>query len=165
MDAGARFLDLRDGLAPDKFTAEVRHVAPWPAAGIVQAASLAWSTSEEGPFQPLWEYAPNLNWKDGDKIDRTLRWPEVDRSVRQLPKGTRKVYVRYRMQGLAMDSPRLAVVRDGAVSGALQVTHVWSENGKRRERLLLLHGKVGRYRIDIPRGIAPVNEALIFESK
>ena len=41
-DAGGRFLDLRDGLAPDKLTAEVRRIAPWPAkSGGVPAASIA----------------------------------------------------------------------------------------------------------------------------
>jgi len=62
-DAGSRFLDLSGGLAPDKLTAEVRRVAP------VQAnrpeASIAWSQSASGPFQTIWEYDPNLKWRDG----------------------------------------------------------------------------------------------------
>ena len=81
-DAGGRFLDLRDGLAPDKLTAEVRHIAPWPAKDAkVPAASIAWSSGPEGPWQTIWSYDPKLLWKDDDTIDRTLRWPEVEKKV------------------------------------------------------------------------------------
>jgi len=166
-DAGARFLDLRDGLAPDKFTAEVRKVTPWPLAGEPQTASLSWSLSIDGPYRTLWTYDTQLKWKDGETIDRTLRWPEIDRQIRNLPKGTRRVYVRYSMQGLAIDSLRLAVVRQGLRSrNPLQVTHVWSENGKRRERVeRVAPGEAGKsYRIDIPLDATVANQSLVFQS-
>ena len=110
---GARFLDLRNGLAPDKFTAEVRKVAPWPTpASTPVRASLSWATQSDGPWQTLWTYNDHLKWLDGQAIDRTLRWPEVDRSVRGLPQGTRRVYVRYAIDGMAVDSLRMAVIRE-----------------------------------------------------
>ena len=166
-DAGARFLDLRDGLAPDKFTAEVRKIAPWPAAGKPQAASVAWSERLEGPYRVLWTYDPEVKWKDGDSIDRTLRWPEVDCPVRGLPQETRHVFIRYRMQGLAMDSVRLAVLREGVRSAsALRITHVWQENGKRHESTKQVSSGVKRsaYRIQVSPGAAVENEALILQT-
>ncbi len=166
-DAGARFLDLSDGLAPDKFTAEVRKVPAWPLAGQPQTASLSWALTIDGPFQDLWTYDPQLKWMDGEPIDRTLRWPEVDRQVRNLPPGARQVYVRCRLQGMAMDTPRLAAIREGLrSSSALEITHVWMENGKRRDRMeRIVAGQAHKsYRIEIPPGVNPVNEAVIFES-
>src|SRR4029077_15810707 len=50
-DAGGRFLDIRDGEAPDKFTAEVRKTAY--AAQVPSGegtASLAFSFNAEGPY-------------------------------------------------------------------------------------------------------------------
>ncbi len=164
-DAGARFLDLRDGLAPDKFTAEVRKVPAWPAAREAQSASLSWSASLDGSYRTLWTYDSKLNWKDGEPIDRTLRWPEVDREVRNLPKGTRRVYVRYRIQGIAMDSLRLAVVRQGLRSRSpLEITHLWMENGQRRERVeRIAAGETDkRYGIDVPLHAAVINQAVIY---
>jgi hypothetical protein len=166
-DAGARFLDLRDGLAPDKFTAEVRKVSAWPAPGQKQSASLAWSASIEGPFRTLWTYDPQLTWKDGDAIERTLRWPEVDRQVDSLPKGTRRVYVRYSIQGLAMDSPRAAAIRGGGQArNPLEITHVWTQNGNRRARTARADAgeRQKSYAIEIPLDSSVVNEALIFEN-
>ncbi len=166
-DVGGRFLDLRDGLAPDKFTAEVRKITPWPAAGEPQAASLAWSASIEGPYRTLWAYDPRLKWRDNQPIDRTLRWPQVDRQVRNLAHGTRRGYIRYQLQGMGLDTVRLAAVRSGLQSGSpLQITHVWNENGKRRERAELIRaGQVhSTYRIRIPLDAVVSNEALIFES-
>jgi len=166
-DAGARFLDLRDGLAPDKFTAEVRKVAPWPGSSRPQSASVSWSERPEGPYRTLWIYDPQVKWKDSDAIDRTLRWPEVDCPVRGLPPGTRRVYVKYQMNGLAMDSSRLAVLRERMQSGStLQITHVWQENGKRRDRIeqVSSRAKSKGYGIDVPAGATVVNEALVLES-
>jgi hypothetical protein len=166
-DAGARFFDLRDGLAPDKFTAEIRKVPAWPAGGETLTASLSWSASIDGPFQNLWVYDPQLKWKDGDPIDRTLRWPEVDRQVRNLPPGTRSVFVKCRFHGLAMDTPRMAAVREGGHSiGPLTITHVWLENGKRRQRAERIGVAESRksYEIEIAPGVDPLNEAVIFES-
>ena len=51
VDAGGRFLDVSDGLAPDMLTAEVRKVKPWPGTGSAQSfASMAWSLKPEGPW-------------------------------------------------------------------------------------------------------------------
>ena len=167
-DAGGRFLDLREGQAPDKFTAEVRKVAPWPSGAGPQSASLSWSASIGGPYRMLWTYDSELTWKDGERIDRTLRWPEVDRQVRNLTPGTHRVYVRYQIQGMAVDALRLAAVRSGLRSaGQLRITHVWTENGKqRRQAERIAAGQTsGGYRIRIPAGAEVVNEALIFECR
>ena len=164
-DAGARFLDLRNGIAPDKFTAEVRKVTPWPGAGAAVSASLSWSANPDGPWKTLWTYDPNLQWLDGQAIDRTLRWPEVDKSVRDLPAGTRRVYVRYLAQGMAIDSIRMAVTRIVDPShSALKITHAWKQNGKEQEFNQEIPAGTGarRYEVDIPQG-AISNEALILE--
>ena len=110
-DVGGRFLDLRAGIAPSKFTAETRKVAPWPSpADGPGAASISWSTDPGGPWTTLWTYDPKLTWLDGQPIRQVLRWPEIDRKVRNLPSGTRRVYVRYQLQGLALDQFRLATI-------------------------------------------------------
>jgi hypothetical protein len=162
-DAGARFLDLSNGLAPDKFTAEVRKVAPIPATHA--AASIAWSKSPDGPFQTIWEYDPRLKWRDGIAIDRTLLWPEVDRRVEV--SGAPELYVRYRIRDLAVDSFRLAVeTRGRGDSSALEVTHVWKEDGTARSltQRIPAGATAHRYTIEIPNGVKVVNEAVIFES-
>jgi hypothetical protein len=165
-DVGARFLDLRNGLAPDKFTAEVRKVTPWPAAAnAAVCASLAWSARPEGPWTTLWTYDPNPKWLDGQAIDRMLRWPEVDRSVRGLPGGTRRVYVRYFAQGIAIDSVRLAVIRNVEPSPSpLRVTHVWKKDGAEQQSIQDIPGGTltRHYAVDVPPG-AFSNEALILE--
>ena len=67
-DVGGRFLDLTDGIAPNKFTAEIRHVTPWPANRKGPgSASIAWSTSSDGPWKTLWTYDPKLTWLDGSR--------------------------------------------------------------------------------------------------
>ncbi len=81
-DVGARFLNLRGGLAPDKLTAETRHTAVTSSNG---RASVSWSTLPGGPFHELWRYPAELEWRDGDPIDRLLLWPEVFRQIRDLP--------------------------------------------------------------------------------
>ena len=163
-DAGGRFLDLSRGLAPDKFTAEVRKVEPVNSDNA--AASIAWSTSPGGPFQTIWEYDPHLRWKDGIPIDRTLRWPEVDRHVGS--PGAREIYVRYRARGLAIDDFRLAVTTiPGPPSSTLEVTHLWKENGVTRKSTQRIPAGTDRrrYSIDIPSGVTVTNEAMIFEAK
>ena len=165
-NTGGRFLDLRDGLAPDKFTAETRTVTPWPAAGQPQSASLAWSNTLAGPYTTLWAYDSQLQWKDGQPIDHTLRWPEVDREV-PLPPNTRRVFVRYRLEGMGLDMLRFAVNRSGRrVISPLQITHVWSEGGQEhQQRQNILPGKLHQaYTVPIPAGAAIVNRALILES-
>jgi len=163
-DAGGRFLDLSTGLAPDKFTAEVRKVRP-VAAGHA-AASIAWSTSPGGPFQTVWEYDPKLAWKDGVPIDRTLLWPEVDRHVET--GGTQEVYVRYSVRGLAVDDFRLASeVAAKPGSSALTITHRWTESGaaKSASRLIPVGTKNLDYTIVTTRGAKIVNDALILECR
>jgi len=165
-DAGGRFLDLSSGLAPDKFTAEVRKVAPFPANGPAThaAASIAWSTSPDGPYQTIWEYDPHLKWKDGIAIDRTLLWPEVDRHVKV--SAAPELYVRYRIRDLALDYFRLAVETPGRVApSALEVTHVWREDGtaKTRNQRIPAGASAYPYTVEIPKGAKVVNQAVIFE--
>ncbi|MEO7142559.1 MAG: hypothetical protein ABI165_03565 [Bryobacteraceae bacterium] len=166
-DVGGRFLDLRDGLAPDKFTAEVRHVAPWPATdAAAPMADLSWSTKPEGPYRTLWTYDPKLNWPDGQPIDRTLRWPEVDHRVNEIPTGTRRVYIRYRIRGMALDKIRLAVSeRARRSSSPLEITHAWIENGAHRKYVERAGASQTRlsYAVDIPANATVSNEALILE--
>lgn len=165
-DAGGRFLDLRDGLAPDKFTAEVRKVDPWTSYAKAPAnASLAWSTAPDGPWKTLWTFDENLPWRDGQVIDRTLRWPEVDQSVRGLPPGMQHVYVRYLAQGIAIDAVRLAVIRSVAPSPSpLRITHVYKLNGTEQHFSEEIPGGTlaRQYGVDLPPGTI-ANEALILE--
>ena len=161
-DAGGRFLDLSAGLAPDKFTAEVRRVAPIPANR--PEATIAWSQSPAGPFQTIWEYDPHLKWKDGVPIDRTLRWPEVDRRVEVA--GARDIYVRYRIRDLALDHFRLATETKAlGVWSPLELTHIWREDGAAKRFMQRIPPGETKfdYFIDIPAGTKVVNEAVIFE--
>jgi hypothetical protein len=136
-EAGGRFLDVGNGEAPDKFTAEVRKTAyesEVPAGD--RKAWLEWSTNPEGPYRELWHYDRDLKWKDGTAIDRTLRWPEVFRQVRTLPDGATRVYVRYRLNGMALDNVRLTAIsapRDQ--SPVLEVTHLWHEGAQARSHV------------------------------
>jgi hypothetical protein len=128
-EAGGRFLDIRDGQAPDKLTAEVRRLQLEfeGATDAPRLGRLEWSASLDGPFQSLWTYLPPTVWKDGQPIDRVLLWPEVDHCVTRLPADCRRVFVRYRLQGsMALDSVRLAVTSPGrAKPSQLQITHTW----------------------------------------
>lgn len=167
VDLGGRFLDLRDGLAPDKFTAEVRHVTPWRAKNApAPAADLSWALTRAGPYHTMWTYNPELTWKDGQMIDRTLRWPEVDRHLDTLPQGTRRVYVRYRLRGMALDKLRLAVSQIARTPPSpLTITHLWQENGIDRQKAenVAPSQQHLNYAIDIPASAAVKNEALILE--
>lgn len=161
-EAGGRFLDLSDGLAPDKFTAEVRTVAAVPANH--PAASIAWSKSADGPFQTIWDYDPHLRWRDGIPIDRTLRWPEVDRRIDVA--GAPDIYVRYRIRDLALDHFRLAIeTKAPGDSSPLELTHIWKEDGtvKKFTQRIPAGATEFDYSINIPAGAKVVNEAVIFE--
>jgi hypothetical protein len=163
-DVGGHFLDLSAGLAPDKFTAEVRKVTALKADNA--AASIAWSNSPNGPFQTIWEFDPHLQWKDGIPIDRTLLWPEVDRHIEAV--GAREIYVRYRIQGLAIDDFRLAMMTPASPpSSALKVTHVWKEDGVTRTAVRQIPAGVDerRYAIDIAPRAGISNQAIIFEAQ
>jgi hypothetical protein len=136
-DAGGRFLDIRHGEAPDKFTAEVRSTAyKADVPPDKRSGSMAWSLTAGGPYTELWRYDLDLKWKDGVPIDRTLRWPEVFREVRGLPGGARRVYVRYRLHGMALDSLRLASIStEEQRSPMLEVTHLWHEGTSARSHI------------------------------
>jgi hypothetical protein len=163
-DAGARFLDLSRSLGPDKFTAEVRAVAPLDSASA--AASIAWSATRQGPFQTIWTWDPHLRWKDGIAIDRTLLWPEVDRRV--VNPGTSEVFVRYRLAGLAIDDFRLSAESIPAPGACpVEITHLWKENGSDRSATRQIPAGTLRmnYTIDTTPGAAVSNEALIMECR
>jgi hypothetical protein len=167
-DVGGRFLDLRNGIAPNKFTAEIRHVTPWPANPKGPGtASIAWSTGSNGPWTTLWTYDPKMTWLDGQPVSQLLRWPEVDRSVRDLPAGTQRVYVRYQFQGLAIDHFRLASIHPENPSATqhLKITQIWEENGIQREfHKDIPNAKVAQqYQISIPSKADVTNVALILD--
>jgi len=163
-EMGARLLDLGRGLAPDKFTAEVRRV---PAiAPNAAAASIAWSATPGGPFDTVWEYDPRLRWRDGNPIDRTLLWPEVDRRV--AVNHARELFVRYRFRDLALDSVRMAV--ETPAVGApqpLEIRHIWKENGVERSftRTTGAGAKAAAYTIDTAPDARIENTAVIFECR
>ena len=163
-DAGGRFLDLSRGLAPDKFTAETRPVTPLLAKR--PAASIAWSESASGPFRTIWEFNPKPVWKDGDAIDRTLPWPEVDGHVAL--SGIREVYIRYSIRDLALDHVRLAKeTQPSAGFSPVVVSHLWREGATPRSfSVTVPPGAIEhRYAIDIPVGSKVEDEAIIFECK
>jgi hypothetical protein len=162
VETGGRFLDLSAGIAPDKFTAEIRKVDPLKAQRPM--ASIAWSRSASGPFQTIWEYDRRLAWKDGVPIDRTLLWPEIDRHVDL--SGAGDVYIRYRIQDMAIDSFRLATETDAAKpSSPLTITHTWKENGisKTLSKNIPAGTTADHYSIDIPAGVSVSPEAVIFD--
>jgi len=164
IDAGGRFLDLTRGIAPDKFTAETRPVAP--VAAKQPAASIAWSALPDGPFETIWAYNPNLKWLDGRKEERLLRWPEVDRHV-AVP-ASREIYVRYRVQDLALDQVRLALETQ-APGGAspLHISHFWKEQGTAKSftQVVSAGATAGTYTIDVHAGAQVVTEAIILDCK
>jgi hypothetical protein len=167
-DAGGRFLDLRAGIAPSKFTAETRKVTPWPAANAgAGTASISWSINPDGPWTTLWTYDPKLNWLDGQPINQVLRWPEVDRKVRDLPAGTKRAYVRYEIQGLAFDQLRLATISPVTqpASQHLLITHVWEEDGKQHEFKKELNDPqtAQQYQVSISKQASVENVALILD--
>ncbi|MGA9958304.1 MAG: hypothetical protein WBQ06_08470 [Acidobacteriaceae bacterium] len=167
-DVGGRFLDLTGGIAPNKFTAEIRHVTPWPANRKGPgSASISWSTSSDGPWKTLWTYDSKVTWLDGQPIKQVLRWPEVDRSVRNLPVGTQHIYIRYQFDGLAIDHFRLASIRPENPSATqhLRITQIWEENGMQRE----FHKDIPNanlaqsYQISIPKQAEVDNVAFILD--
>ena len=163
-DIGGRFLDLGRGIAPDKFTAEVRRVEPVDSTHA--SASIAWSLSAEGPFQTIWEYDPKLVWKDGVEIDRMLRWPEVDRHVEV--ERANAVYARYLLQGLAIDDFRLALQTQAVERGCLlELTHVYSVNGVEKTASEQIPAGVAQraYSVDTPPGAKITNQAFVIECK
>jgi hypothetical protein len=134
-DAGGRFLDIRGGLAPDKFTAGFRKTKVDLKGGAPEA-SLEWSLAPDRDYKPLWNWDDEIKWRDGDRIDRLLRWPEIDFTIDGLPPGTKRLYVRYRFASLALDSIRLAVrSRAPATKAPIEITHTWREGGQLRRHV------------------------------
>ena len=128
--AGGRFLVL-DKLAPEKLTAETRETGEQGAPAGRAAASIAWSLSPEGPFTALWEYAPPAQWLDGSPEQRLLVWPEVDKELSDFPAGTKKIYLRYHLEGLALDDIRLALFTPaGDYPSNINLTHEWISGGR-----------------------------------
>jgi hypothetical protein len=163
-EAGGRFLDLRQGLAPDKLTAEVRRVQPWPSPdnSAEPDASISWSLSPEGPFQSIWRYNPKLQSKDGVAIDRTLRWPETDRLISQLPTGTHTVYVRYTLRNMAVDNFRMAEIRPVTKPSDVKITHTYTQNGTEQQYTRTLNSD-SDYTIEIPAAAPVTNKAIVLE--
>jgi hypothetical protein len=59
-------------------------------------------------------------------------WPEVDRGIDSFPTGTRKLYLKYSVKGMALDDIRLALFTPaGPESKPLLVTHNWYSKGSR----------------------------------
>ena len=130
-------------------------------------ASLSWATSPGGPYTVLWRYQ-QPEWRDGDAIDRTLLWPEVDRQVRLLPAGTKRVYVRYQIDGMAIDDFRLAAIAPQLGSkGILEITHVWREFGTQRKYVerIPAPGAERRYTVNASPQAVITNEAVMFECR
>jgi hypothetical protein len=164
-DAGGRFLDIRNGEAPDKLTAEVRRTAYRSEVPPEhRKAWLEWALNPEGPYTELWRYDSDLKWKDDTAIDRTLRWPEVFRRVRSLSAGTRHAYVRYRLEGIALDSLRLAVISPQEIkSPVVEVTHLWHEGAQARAHVERISEPWSEHRYDVRtgEGEAVTNNAVI----
>lgn len=153
VDAGGRFLNLSGGLAPNKLTAETRPVPRWPSdSKAPQTGSLAWSTSEHGPWTTLWSFADGklpLS-EDAGKL-QTLQWPEVDRRITALPPGSGPVYVRYQFRNVALDDVRLATMRAPKTPATrLTVTHCWTANDKASNFSRALSSDTATYSIDVP---------------
>ena len=127
--AGGRFLVLGE-LAPEKLTAETRKTALEKSPPIVEA-SLSWALSPEGPWHPVWKYDPPSNWLDKWPVDRLLLWPEVDEHISDLPRETKRVYVRYLLNGMALDEVRLATFTPADSRTSLVVTHNWFSRGSK----------------------------------
>lgn len=167
-EAGARFLDLRNGLAPDKLTAEVRQTSFPSASGAshrIPKASLSWSANLEGPYTNLWDYGQNPRWLDGQPVEQQLRWPEVYRTVRSLPAGVRKLYLRYSFSGMGLDSPRWNVISHASTgSSPLIVTHQWNADGRLREHVERIDHPTTEHKYDftVENSVDLHNHAIIF---
>ena len=161
-DVGARFLQIKDGLAPDKLTAETRHTAVTTATG---EGAIHWSLKPEGPFQELWKLDTNLKWRDGDPIDRLLLWPDVFRHVGNLPANTRRVYVKLSTSGPAIDNIRLAVYDPGThPAGSIEISQIWDEGGTRHQHVETISAAVSEHRFAFQAGHEIHNRAIVFSS-
>ncbi|HVN83128.1 MAG TPA: hypothetical protein VMW38_29360, partial [Terriglobia bacterium] len=90
---------------------------------------------------------------------------EVDRKVRDLPTGIRRVYVRYFLSGMGLDTPRLAVISRAADrSSSFQITHQWIAEGRIREHVERIDSPwlVHTYQVDTGKETGIRNHAIIF---
>jgi hypothetical protein len=76
-------------------------------------------------------------------------------------RGEREVYVRYRIQDLALDQFRLSEVTAASGASGLEVSHVWSEDGLRKTRSVPVGAgaRSARYAIEVPSSATVTNEA------
>ncbi|MBI4893235.1 MAG: hypothetical protein HY821_21610 [Acidobacteria bacterium] len=158
--AGARFLDLSTGLAPDKFTAETRKAQALPPPAR-KSATIAWATKPQGPWKRLYTF-PSMQSKE-----QSLLWPETDHAV-ALPAPAPEIYVRYQFAGLAVDSIRLATeTAPSRKPCALQVTHQYTQDGQPKTHTESIPaGLAARaYKIDTPTTAKIENTALILECR
>ena len=154
VDAGGRFLNLSQGLAPDKLTAETRHIAAWPAdQAAPMSASISWSNSNHGPWTTVWALPPKTAQSNDMQGAHTLQWPEVDRKIQSVASGSSPVFVRYQFQNIAMDDVRLATMRRPvAAATQLRVTHCWNANGKPENSTHVSSSEQDSYSVSIPPG-------------
>lgn len=161
-DVGARFLTLRDGLAPNKLTAETRHTDITTNDG---PASISWALSPKGPFHEIWR-SQKPQWRDGQPVDRLLCWPEVFRAFHDLPAGTKRVYVRLSSAGPAIDNIRLAMYAAGPQpSGHLKIIQRWHEAGIRREHVEQVDGLAMQHVFTIRARGAVTNESITLSNE
>jgi len=162
-DVGARFLNLRDGLAPNKLTAETRHTNITTKDG---PAAISWALSPKGPFHEIWRSPDKPSWRDGQPVDRLLRWPEVFRAFHDLPAGTKRVYVRLSSSGPAIDNIRLSLYAAGPPpSGHLKIVQLWREAGTRREHVEQVDGAAMQHVYAIRARGAVTNESITLSNE
>jgi hypothetical protein len=157
--AGARFIDVAKGLAPDKFTAETRPVAKSPLGMTAGEASIAWGTAADGPFTAVWNFRP------GRADVRTLVWPEVDRVI-PVDGKLREIFVRFRVRGFAVDSLRISYATAASGHSPLLITHQWAEGGVAHEKSIVVGAGVEsqRYSLEVRKDAVVTNRAVVFEA-
>jgi hypothetical protein len=89
-------------------------------------------------------------------------WPEAFQQIRDLPAGTQRVYVKFRSDGPAIDSIRLAVYAQAAPpSGRLTITQQWREQGIRHSHVEQIAAAAKEARFSVRAGSNVQNEAII----
>ena len=162
---GGRFLRL-DDLAPEKLTAETRETILGKQAS--STASLSWALAPEGPWNEVWRFEPPSKWLDQEPVDRLLLWPEVDHQIDDLPSEPSHIYVRYVIDGMAVDDIRLAAYTTlPSRETTLVVTHNWSSNGRRisQSHEFAEPGTPAEYTIDTGAFSTIENHSIIFECR
>lgn len=161
-EAGARFLQLRNGLAPEKRTAETRPTKVQTQAG---AASIEWALAPDGPWHTGWSFPEQPEWRDTQPPERVLHWPEAFVSQRAVNRQPANIYVRLRTSGPCVDNLRLAVFRDGArPAGKLKITHHWSERGVPKQHQVTIDGAAREHAYSVAAGIDVRNDSITIES-